>query len=177
MIKLFVFNNVCRKEVGQVSLQELISEKDIHTALMQKFQELGCVVEHGRGCLCMKQEKELIPFDDKRLLSDDVTVAYLDVVKPDNAREFERKNGIVYYFGSDERKHFYEPHIHARNGGPKDAGVEKIRINLENFSVTGRFKNLKKQKEAVGYVKANITAIKKMWNDIIVPQGGPRWDD
>lgn len=155
----------------------MISEKDIHTALMQKFQELGCVVEHGRGYLCMKQEKELIPFDEKRLLSDDVTVAYLDIVKPDNAREFGRKNGIVYYFGSDESKHLYEPHIHARIGNLDDEGVEVIRISLKGFSIDGKFKSHKKQKEAVGYVKANITAIKKMWNDIIVLQGGPRWDD
>jgi len=171
MIKLFLFNNVRREEVGQVPLQELLLEKDIYAALLQKFQELGCVVEAGRGSLRIMQEKELVPFDETLLQDDGTTVVYLDIVKLDNAKEYDRKNGIVYFFHTAEHGHLAYPHIHARHSG------DDISIYLKDYHIIGKFKSGTKQKEAVEYVKSNRNQIGAEWNSIIIPQGGPKWED
>lgn len=161
MIKLFLFNNLRREEVGQVSLQEIRSEKDIPVALMHRFQELGCVVQPGRGSLCIRQGRELIPFDEKLLLDDDVTVVYLDIIKPDNALEFDRKNGISYFFHTSEKGHRGFPHIHARYSG------EEISIYFKDFDIIGEYKSKTKQKEAVGFVRDHKKELIREWNRIV----------
>lgn len=161
MVKLFLFNNLRREEVGQVSLQEIRSEKDIPVALMHRFQKLGCVVQPGRGNLCIRQGNELIPFDEKLLLYDDVTVVYLDIIKPDNVLEFDRKNGISYFFHTSEKGHRGFPHIHARYSD------EEISIYFKDFDIIGEYKSKTKQKEAVDFVRDHMKELIREWNRIV----------
>ncbi len=74
----------------------------------------------------------------------------------------DEQNGIKFFVHSDESNH--TPHIHARYQG------EEISINIRTLAVKGSFKNMKKQKEALKYVKDNkeklISDFKKSTNGI-----------
>lgn len=124
---------------------------------MQKFEENGCVRERGRGHLCVKRETEWLPFDVELLRSDNVCVAYVDIIKLDNAYEYCRENGISYFFHLSEASHRPFPHIHARYSG------EEISIFLNNLKVEGKFGSKTKQREAVEYVKSHKDDLLQEW--------------
>ena len=170
MIRLYLFNSVCRKEVGQVSLQDLRAGDNVVAMLIKKFEELGCVIELGRGSLYIAQGNEYVPFEESLLCSDNATVAYVDIIKPDNAKEYDRKDGIKYFFHTAEQGHWYVPHIHAEYSGAE------LWINLQDFGTLGSLGNRKKEKEAMQFIKDNIEDIRKEWNEIITEQGGPKWE-
>lgn len=167
-----------RKKLREIDLETLLPIKDIAEALFQQFEKSGVKAKRDESRLRIKRGKELLPFDvDLITSSEDITVVYLDIISPNNARELGRKDGIVYYIGSNESKHFYEPHIHARIGDMKDKNAEVIRISMKDFSVEGSFKSCKEKKEAIQFVKEHLEEIRKEWNDLMESLGGPKWEN
>lgn len=69
---------------------------------------------------------------------------------------YSRRNGITYFVNSNENAH--SPHIHAKYQG------ETISISILDYSVKGKFKNSKKQTEAVNYVKENRESMIDFYN-------------
>lgn len=111
--------------------------------------------------LRMLADEKLMPFDYQQLESEDCVVVYLNAIAPNNAVEFTRKNGIVYYINTSEKPHLNYPHVHARYSG------DTISISLIDFSVVGRFKSKNKQKEAIGFVETNKLDLMELWKSII----------
>ncbi len=158
MIKLYKATNVYRGEVGAVDSHQILQAENITDALYQEFQKYGCNVTDPNCCLKIKKEDGFIPFDEKLISTNqDITVACFCIIKLDNAAEYARENGIVYFFHTSEKSHLKYPHIHAEYSG------EQIKISLNNFQVEGRFKSLQKQKEAVKFVKKNFEAMRREW--------------
>ena len=105
------------------------------------------------------------------MLSDDSTIVYLDIVSPNNSGEFDRENGIIYFFHTSENGHLLYPHIHAQYAG------DEICIYLKDYRIIGKFESRTKQKEAIEYVKKHRKAVSREWNRIMMSQGGPKWED
>lgn len=177
MITLKYMNNVKRQTVGEINIPQDLSQEEIVTYLLALYQNAGYegAIE-SQKLYVVSADKGLIPLSSVDNIEKDATVIYSAVIAINNAVEFDRVNGTVYYIGSDEKKHFYEPHMHARIGDPNDKGGEKIRINLKTFAVKGKFKSRKKQREAIQYAKDNIDRIREVWNKVMVPQGGKKWE-
>ena len=68
----------------------------------------------------------------------------------------DTENGIRYILHTKELRH--TPHVHARYQG------QEISIDLFTFKVTNSFKNPKKEKEAVDYVKSNRDKYLQLYN-------------
>lgn len=90
-----------------------------------------------------------------------LSVLYNNVIPPYGAYEYERKDGVVFYFHTAEAPHRNFPHIHAWHSG------ETISIYLSDYRTVGHFSNRKKEKSAVAYVKENSADILQKWNEII----------
>lgn len=166
MIKLYKFTNVYRGEIGTVDSEKVLQAENITDALYQEFQKYGCNITAPNCCLKIMKEDGFIPFDEKLISTNqDITVAYFCIIKLDNAAEYARENGIVYFFHTAEKSHLKYPHIHAEYSG------EEIKISLNNFQVEGRFKSPQKQKEAVKYVKKNSEDMSREWHRIMESLG------
>jgi hypothetical protein len=68
----------------------------------------------------------------------------------------DEKDGIYYFLHTKELRH--APHIHARYQG------KTISIDILTLKVHGKFKNKKKMREAVGYVKAKQNELLEQYN-------------
>ena len=68
----------------------------------------------------------------------------------------DERNGIYYFLHTKELRHV--PHVHARYQG------KEISVELLTDNVKGTFKNRKKQKEAIAYVKANSEEFLRKYN-------------
>ena len=71
--------------------------------------------------------------------------------------EVARQSGIRYFYHTKELRHL--PHIHAEYQG------DELSIEILTFKVKGKFKNRKKQNEAVLYVKRNRDDLLAMYNE------------
>lgn len=69
---------------------------------------------------------------------------------------YSRVNGIIYYIHSNEDAH--TPHIHAKYQG------NEISISLLDYTVKGKMKNPKKEKQALDYVKLNRESMVDFYN-------------
>lgn len=109
------------------------------------------------------------PYDEDRplLLNRPLSIVYSNIVCPSSAQEFDRENGIQYYFHTDERNHLMNPHIHAKTNGD-----ETMSFALNGTWVAGRFKSPAKMKEAKRYIEQNHDIIKAAW-DAVIKKGYP----
>lgn len=74
--------------------------------------------------------------------------------------EITRENGIKYFLHPNESNHLYQPHIHASYGG------EELKVSLnDRIVLEGKFKNKKKQKEALKTIINNKQEFLSYWND------------
>lgn len=155
MIKLLYFSNLHKEEIGGLNPENYSLD-----AVFQHFKDYNSQLETNKEKLFIIKDDKLIPYDEN-LISDGVTIVYSNVVAPDNAYEYARDNGIVYFFHTNEANHRFQPHIHARYSG------EEIKVHFKNFRVEGKFKNKQKQKEAISYIKENINELIEEWHKII----------
>jgi len=74
------------------------------------------------------------------------------------------ENGIKYTINSNEKdRHEFEPHVHCKYSG------EKTRINIETLEfMDKKFKNPKKNKEALKWVKENQEQLLNYYNEFVV---------
>lgn len=160
MLKLFYYNNVSKSFVDSIDFSS-IQIKDLETSIFQIYKEHGYKVECNTEHLWILVNGKLIPFEKESLNDENLSVIYSAVIPPNNAKEFSRLNGIIYYINPKEKPHLHFPHVHAKDN------EETISISLRNYSVTGSFKSRSKQKEAVTYVKINKRKLLKEWYKIM----------
>ncbi len=104
---------------------------------------------------------KLLPIS-KELFFDlqEATLLYLAVVPANAAAVYDREDGLIYFFHTNERNHLYYPHIHVKYND------EEISISLKDFSLTGNFESLKKMKVAIRYVKNHQQKLMTEWDRI-----------
>lgn len=90
-----------------------------------------------------------------------LSILYNNIIPPYGACEYDRKNGIVFYFHTAEAPHRNFPHIHAWYSG------ENISIYLSDCRTVGHFSNSKKEKMALEYVLEKKDELLQKWNEII----------
>lgn len=130
--------------------------------IFQLLADNGHTVSHDIQKLQIFHDGSYLPFTKENLrLLGNLTVFYSNVIALNNAREYDRLNGISYYFNSSEKPHLHYPHIHAHYSN------DDICISLKDFSVEGSFKTPAKQKEAVEYVKSHRRKLLKEWHKTI----------
>lgn len=162
MTTLVYLSNTCKERVAEVDLSKVASSDLIRT-ILKEYQKNSYLNATNAKKLYVKIGEHLTLLDKLDNLTNADEIVYSDVIAPQNAAEFERKNGIVYFFHSSEKPHLNYPHVHARYG------EDTISISLRDFTVIGSFSSKKKQKEAVEYVKnkQNLTRLKAEWNRIM----------
>lgn len=162
MTTLVYLSSTCKERVAEVDLSKVASSDLIRT-ILKEYQKNSYLNATNAKKLYVKIGEHLTLLDKLDNLTNADEIVYSDVIAPQNAAEFERKNGIVYFFHSSEKPHLNYPHVHARYG------EDTISISLRDFTVIGSFSSKKKQKEAVEYVKnkQNLTRLKAEWNRIM----------
>lgn len=160
MIEYKYLSNLKRLTLGYGTLNEL-DKRDILSSILQKYKEAGFKTEGKHVKLYLIVSDEWFDYDESLLLSnDEITILLSDVVPPRGAAYYDEYCGIYYFFHTDERRHKYNPHIHAKYQS------QEISIYLKDYRVVGKFNNASKQNQAIKYVKRNRQAILKEWNRI-----------
>ena len=95
-----------------------------------------------------------------RVVDHTLTVSYHNVVAPYGAKEFGRKDGLVFFFHTAEGSHLQYPHVHVRCSG------EEVSIYLLTQKIVGNFSNKRMLKKAVDYVAENLDKLMLQWNEI-----------
>ncbi len=158
MIYLRYIDNFKKILINSVEYSEII-EEDVTEAIKMHYKKGGYSVEDKENLYIIKDGKWL-PFDEN-LLEDNTEIIYSKVVIPQNAIQFARQDGLVFFFQTSEKCHLFFPHVHVEYSG------ETIQIALSDYHCEGSFKNPSKQKQAVKYVKKNKKNLLKEWNRIM----------
>ena len=150
-------NRLSLEDVQELDLNQTVEQ--IAETIFQLLADNGRNVPRDVQKLQIVQNGSYLPFAKENLqLSGNMTVLYSNVIALNNAREYDRVNGICYYFNSSEKPHLHYPHIHAHYSN------DVICISLKDYSVEGSFKTTAKQKEAVEYVKSHRRKLLKEWH-------------
>lgn len=158
-IKTYIITNFSRK---LIEFHILNSENDKHLFLSIKkhLKKLGYDTE----TTCFTSIDNHVLSEDNIsnfIKNNELEIKLIHIVTPQNAKEFTRLNGLVYFFHTNENQHEHSPHIHVKYA------EDEISIYLKDFCVIGKLKNNKKEKEAIRFVKHNIDKINNEWNKII----------
>ena len=163
MIKLIYMNNIQRKLVKEIRIEELKNHIDVQTSILKIFKDVGyqnavdreklLVFNQNRG----EKLKSLV-----NISGENITICYAGIVIPKSVAEIERKNGIIYYFQTTEKCHEFNPHIHAKYQG------EEVSVYLKTLKIDGRMKNRKKLKEIVEYVMKHREELLEKWKKYCV---------
>ena len=158
LITLRYVDNAIRKVIAEVDISQFESRAAATEHLLKLLQADGftCATDKNRLYVLGSDTT----FEKCNQVPNHAVVFYSAVVAPNNAAEYHRENGIVYFFHSSEGPHLEWPHIHAKYSG------EEISIYFNDFHTDGKLKNAKKEKEAIDYVKRNIKALTDKWNEI-----------
>ena len=153
-------NNVIGNIVKEIDIAS-VNHDTIVSDFLQYFEEAGYFVKNGIESLQIIKNNICYPFDVDLIDDEEISIVYSEIVKPDNAKEYNRENGIIYYINTSEKTHLEFPHVHAKYSG------ETISISLIDYSVIGKYRTRNKQKEAVEYIKRHHQPLIDMWNEIM----------
>ena len=149
-----------RKELEPFSVP-LSASAEIISIIKEKLIDCG-FAEIKEDAICTLDG---IRIDKNNLLANikdgELSVLYNNIVPPYGAYEYDRKDGVIFYFHMAEAPHRNFPHIHARYSG------ETVSIYLSDYRTVGHFSNRKKERSAIAYVKENAADILQKWNEII----------
>lgn len=165
MIELKYINNVRRNLVGELDVKDIPQGVDIGAYILNVFQELGCKSATEPTHLYITVEGNTFQLEKVERLPDATVIFYSDVIAPENAYRYDQAAGITYLFHTNEGNHIKSPHVHAEYGN------DDICIFFSNFHVEGHFRNRRKEREAVNYVKENLDKLQAEWNKIMESQG------
>ena len=162
MIKLIYMNNVQRKLIKEIKIEELQNDIDIKTSILKIFKDAGYqnAVDREKLLVINHDREKLKPLVN--ISGENIIICYADIVIPKSAVEIERKNGIIYYFQTTEKCHEFNPHINAKYQG------EKVSVYLKTLKIDGKMKNKKKLKEIVGYVMKHREELLEKWKKYCV---------
>ena len=162
IIKLIYMNNVQRKLIKEIKIEELQNDIDIKTSILKIFKDAGYqnAVDREKLLVINHDREKLKPLVN--ISGENIIICYADIVIPKSAVEIERKNGIIYYFQTTEKCHEFNPHIHAKYQG------EKVSVYLKTLKIDGKMKNKKKLKEIVGYVMKHREELLEKWKKYCV---------
>lgn len=135
---------------------------DFKERIIERFTEQGYDI-NGKHCrITATAGGETMPLEEVAFEPEmDYVVTLSDFFPMRNSYEHARENGIKYFFHTNEKNHLYFPHIHAKYG------EDEISISLVDCKITGKFKNQKKQMEAIKYVAEHLDDMNKVWDDIV----------
>jgi hypothetical protein len=155
-------NNVCRGDIGTLDYANLQNAKNPAEIILRAFKTNDMFISDRDTRLLIDCDGTLSEFDMHLISSEkDCTIICSQIIALDNAAEYARFSGIVFFFHTAENGHLYNPHIHAK------CSEEEISIYLKDYRIIGSFKNKKKQRTAIDYVKTHSDEIKSEWNRII----------
>ena len=95
------------------------------------------------------------------IVDNTLSVLYDNVVAPYGAYEYDRVDGLIFFFHTAENCHKKYPHIHVRYSG------EEISIYLLKNKIIGSLSNKKMLKRAVEYVNEHFDELIFEWNKIV----------
>ena len=161
MIEYKFLSNTKRLTLGYGKRDDL-DKSDILNSILKKYNESGINTEGENAKLYLIIDDKWYDFEESLLLSsDEITVLLSDVVPQRGAVNYDTYGGISYYFHTDEQRHEYNPHIHARYES------QEISIYLNDYHIAGKFSNSAKQNQAIKYVRRNHRSILKEWSKLM----------
>ncbi len=150
-----------RKELEPFAVPLLVSE-EIISILKEKLFDYGLTEIKEDAFYTL----DGIKIDKDNLLANikdgSLSILYNNIIPPYGAYEYDRRDGIVFYFHTAEAPHRNFPHIHAWYSG------ETISIYLSDYRTVGHFLNRKKEKLAVAYVVEKNEELLQKWNELIL---------
>lgn len=164
MIELKYVDNLKRLLICKLNVEEITNnQRNLEDYILHVYQNHGCADASNPEKLYIWREKEgLIPLCDVSAIGSDETIVYSAIIAIENAKVFDREDGITYFFHSSESEHVKYPHVHARYGN------EKISIYFSDYRIVGTMRSAKKKK-AIAYVKLHIEDLKEAWgNDVAI---------
>ncbi len=160
-IKIIYMNNVCRKTLGIIKYHKL-SNDNFWNSLFKLLEYYDHQFNKLYGQLYSISSKGMFPIEKGEEISSDVySVMYSEVKSPNNAYRYAEKDGVTFYFHTNENNHMFFPHIHASYSG------KEIFISLKTLETTGSLNNRKKEKIAKKYVSQNKVKLLDEWNRLI----------
>lgn len=163
MITLLYANNLHKYLVCEIGADFFLKESDekLQDALLHLYQSNGYADANDPQKIYLRRaDGEIQPLLGESILQDGDVILYLMVIVPENAQEYAREHGIIYFFHTAEQGHLNYPHIHAWHGG------EEISVYFSDFHVVGKMKH-PVQKKVLRYIKANLVDLTNKWNEIL----------
>ncbi len=160
-VQLYFVNNVVRIKLP---IKECVYQNatDILASLYEHISHNGYSTECGRFAL---KRNLSIHIDSTNILDYIVNnllqLVFISMIPLNNAKEYDRFNGIVIFFHTSEKCHLFSPHIHATYAD------ETIKIFLDTFDIIGKFSNRKKQREVLDYARKNRFKLLSEWKNTV----------
>ncbi len=160
-INIIYINNVCKKNLGIIEYRQSFND-EFWSSFFNVLEDCGHNFNESYGRLYFISSQGIIPIEKGKEISRDISsVIYSEVTAINNAYRYDEKDGVIFYFHTDENNHLFFPHIHVSYSG-KD-----MLISLESLETTGSLNNRSKNKLAIKYVSQNKAKLLKEWNRLI----------
>ncbi len=151
-------NNVHKIKLADIPYNLNDTAETILPIVVDALNKSNHAFDNAKGNLYISKGNDIFRFEKSIILDESqITVLYSEVVALNNAAFYKEKDGIVFFFHTNEKNHMYQPHVHASYSG------KTISISLNDYTITGDFKNPKKTKTAINYVKENIDDLLQAW--------------
>jgi len=164
MIKLIYVSISCKKLFCTIEKEKINRKSGFLKNVLKIYQCNGCYKAVDVEKLYFRNHKQsIMKLRDFGNITEDTEILYIEhIIIPYSAVEFNRENGIIYYFNTSEKNHSKYPHIHAKYQG------DEISVYFETLKVEGHLKSPKKEKQVISYVKNNLEVLYEEWNRIIM---------
>ena len=162
MITLRYVNNVSRLVIDEVSLPAIATHEDAAQYILGIYQKAGHIEANDPEKLYVRTSaNDFRPLLQSKITESDCIIDYVDIVSLNNAVEFARKDGIVFFFHTSEQGHQNNPHVHAAYSG------DEISIYFSDLHTCGRMKSSAKKRVAIAYVEENRLKMLDEWKRIM----------
>ena len=155
---LIYMNNVHKIKLADIPYNLNDTAETILPQIVDTLNKSNHAFDNSKGRLYISKSNDIFPFEKSIILDEtQITVLYSEVAALNNAVNYDEVDGITFFFHTNEKNHMYQPHIHASYSG------KTISISLKDYTIMGNFKNPKKIKTAINYVKENIDDLLQAW--------------
>ncbi len=155
---LIHMNNVHKIKLADIPYNLNDKAETILPIIVDALNKSNHAFDNTKGRLYISKGNDIFLFEKFIILDEaKITVFYSEVVALNNAVNYDEVDGITFFFHTNEKNHIYQPHIHVSYSG------KTISISLKDYTITGDFKNPKKIKTAINYVKENIDDLLQAW--------------